>query len=196
MRMSARLFIAIELPKSVSAALADWQARLKAAAPANTVRWTEPQNLHLTLHFLGETETGLISSIGEMLAASAANRTDFVLSIGGMGCFPNMRRPRIVWAGVAGQLEPLLDLHRDLGQRLRAIGYRPEPRPYAPHLTLGRVKNDLSVRQLSLLAGQLAQAQAGPAVPLHVQEVSLMQSALTPSGPIYTSLARTIFREV
>lgn len=187
-----RSFIAIDLSPAARTALADLQNRLKPLLPRHTVRWAVPQNIHLTLHFLGDVETTVVDKIAESLATEAVTHQAFALDLVGLGCFPNSRRPRIIWVGLGGETGPLIDLHRALGQRLnQAIGFTPETRPYAPHLTIGRVKKGLPQRQLTQLGPILTREQAavGHLARLTVTQVSLFQSELTPTGPIYTPLA-------
>jgi 2'-5' RNA ligase len=187
-----RTFIAIELSDEARAALADLQNRLKSSAPAHAVRWTAPESIHLTLHFLGDVAASEVEKIAELVQQAASAYPPFSLTLGGLGCFPNTRRPRIIWAGVTGQIETLLHLHRALGEKLKAINFTPEARPFAPHLTLGRVKDGIPPRQLAQLGQALeqAQGQVGQLASLHVAEISLMQSELKPAGAVYTQLAQ------
>jgi 2'-5' RNA ligase len=186
-----RSFIAIELSDEVRAALADLQNRLKAVAPAQVVRWAAPESIHLTLHFLGDVAADNIEKITKLIQLAALPYPPFDLSVGGLGCFPNTRRPRIIWVGVSGQTETLLSLQQSLGEKLKAIGFTPEARPYAPHLTVGRVKDGLPQRQLTQLGQMLEreQSQVGQLATLPVTEISLMKSELKPAGAVYTRLA-------
>lgn len=191
MKSTLRAFIAIELSTEAQTALAELQRRLKTVVPPYSVRWTAPENIHLTLHFLGDVAVDEVSRISDLLQAAASTYSPFTLTLDGLGCFPNTRRPRIVWTGVSGQMDILLKLHRELGERLKPIGFTPETRPYAPHLTLGRVKDGLPQRLLSHL-GQIleqTQPQVRHVAALDVAEISLIQSDLKPAGPVYTQLA-------
>jgi 2'-5' RNA ligase len=186
-----RSFIAIELSDEARTALADLQNSLKSSAPAHTVRWTSPESIHLTLHFLGDVAASEVEKITNLMPEAVSACPPFSLTLGELGCFPNTRRPRIIWVGVTGQIETLLYLHRALGEKLKAIDFTPEARPYAPHLTLGRVKDGIPPRQLAQLGQALeqAQGQVGQLASLHVAEISLMQSELKPAGAVYTRLA-------
>jgi 2'-5' RNA ligase len=195
MNPTLRAFIALELSTETQTALAELQQRLKMVVPPQSVRWTAPENIHLTLHFLGDVTADEVSKISDLLRAAASTCSPFTLTLGGLGCFPNTRRPRIVWTGVSGQVEMLTKLHRKLGEGLKTeVGFTPEARPYAPHLTLGRVKDGLPQRQLSQL-GQLleqTQPQVRQVAALDVAEIYLMQSDLKPTGPVYTQLAAAV----
>ena len=186
-----RTFIAIELTDEAHIALTDLQYRLKAITPPKTVRWTAPENIHLTLHFLGDVAGKDIGRVKAALETAALACRPFTLTLTGLGCFPNLRRPRIVWAGIAGETGRLGELHRDLGEKLKVIDFQPETRPYSPHLTIGRVKK-VPPRHLSQLSAVLEKEQ--PKVETlatwPVQAVSLFSSDLKPAGPVYTRLAR------
>ncbi len=188
-----RAFIAIDLSAEARAAVADLQNRLKGRLVPRTVRWTAPPNMHLTLHFLGNVVPDSLEDIEAALARTAAVHAPFRLDLVGLGCFPNARRPRVVWVGIGGQTEALVAMQHTLGQQLKqATGFTPESRPYAPHLTIGRVKKGLPSRKLSQVGQLITQEQ--PRVKrlarLPVGNISLVQSDLTPTGPIYTTLAR------
>ena len=187
-----RTFIAIELSDQARTALADLQNRLKAVIPPRTVRWTAVENIHLTLHFLGDIAAGDVDKVAAALTTVTAAHRPLALELRELGCFPNTRRPRIVWAGVAGEIDTLVELHRDLGQQLKVIDFTPEARPYAPHLTIGRVNKGLPSRQVSQLGETLEKArlEVNHLAPLEVDEICLFQSDLRPGGPVYTSLAR------
>lgn len=192
MTPTIRSFIAIELSGEAQAALTGLQTRLKSSVPAQTVRWTAPENIHLTLHFLGNVAAGDIEKIAEALHLAASVCQPMSLTLGGLGCFPNTRRPRIVWTGIAGETQQLVKLQRELGDRLKGIGgFTPETRPYSPHLTIGRVKDNLPPRQLAQLGEVIErkQEQVGELAALWVTEISLIQSDLRPTGPVYTQLA-------
>lgn len=197
MTETIRAFIAIELSAEARAAVAKLQNRLKTLVPAQTVRWTAPENIHLTLHFLGNIEAGQVDSVKPLLHQSGSACPAFSLSLSGLGCFPNTRRPRIVWTGVQGQTQLLGKLHRDLGERLKVIGYTPEARPYAPHLTIGRVRDGLAAQQLTRLGQILAREgeKVAELAELRVVEIALMRSDLKLGGPVYTPLAQANLTE-
>jgi 2'-5' RNA ligase len=185
-----RTFVAIELSDEARAVLTDVQNRLKKVAPPNTVRWTAPENIHLTLHFLGEVAAADVEKIETALETVAATSPFFSLALADIGCFPNLRRPRIIWTGAQGNKAALEALHRKLGQALaETIGFKPDNRPYSPHLTLGRVKDKVPAQQLAQLGQALDREPAiGRLVELPVSEICLMKSELKPSGPVYTKL--------
>ncbi len=187
-----RCFIALELSDEARAELARLQAQLQALAPSNAVRWTPPNNIHLTLHFLGDVSPDYLETVARTVRDVAALMPSFSLSLSGLGCFPNLRRPRIVWVGICGEKEELLRLHRQLGTQLKqAVGFEPESRPYSPHLTIGRVKKGISPHRLQQLGQVLSRETAGVGelAVLRVDSVHFIRSDLTPGGPHYTPIA-------
>ncbi|MBN1217740.1 MAG: RNA 2',3'-cyclic phosphodiesterase [Anaerolineae bacterium] len=195
---SIRSFIAIELSDEVRDQLAKLQGRLKSVVLPNAVRWTAPQKIHLTLHFLGDVAMADLEQIAAALEAATSTCPPFSVTLAGLGCFPNTHRPRIVWTGVTGELETLVKLHQDLGEQLKqGIGFIPESRPYSPHLTIGRIKKDLPRQRLAQLgqALELEQSRVGQLARLEVRQVSLIKSELKPDGPVYTPLAQGILRQ-
>jgi len=190
---TVRTFIAIELSTEAQANITQLQSRLKGVSPPNTVRWTVPQNIHLTLHFLGDIAMDDLEEVARAVEATATGCPAFSLKLASLGCFPNTRRPRIVWVGVSGETDTLIKLHQTLGDQLRRrIGFQPESRPYSPHLTIGRVKRGIPPRKLDQLGQMLKQEipQVGQLAALPVTEIQLIQSDLKPDGPVYTPLAR------
>ena len=128
-----RTFVSIELPANALAALTNLQNRLKTLAPPHTVRWSAPQNIHLTLHFLGDVDTGDVGRISTALETTTADFEPFALSLGNLGCFPNIKRPRVIWVGMQEKNQTLVEMQRALGEQLgKAIGFTPEKRAYSP----------------------------------------------------------------
>lgn len=185
-----RLFIAVELPAEVRAALADLQNRLKALDRERAMRWTSIDGVHLTLKYLGDTPAAKRATIEGRLGEVAVGSGAFSLRVEGVGCFPNTRRPRVVWAGVGSDVVSLGDLQEGVEQAITPLGFPREGRAFSPHLTLGRARQDASSAGLAAFGAQverLAEAQErGPQ--WLVTAVSLMRSELKPSGAVYTQL--------
>ncbi len=194
--LTLRVFIAIELSDESRVALTDLQNRLKTLTPPHTVRWTTPTSIHLTLHFLGDIPSSDVAKITELTRSAASSSSPFSLTLSGLDCFPNTRRPRILWVGITGQLDSLIGLHQALSEPLKTLGFSLDARPYSPHLTLGRVKEGIPPRQLTQLGQALEQAQeqVGQLSTLPVREINLMQSELKTGGPVYTQLASAAFK--
>ena len=175
-----RLFIAIELPQSVAAALHTTSLALAQQVPARVVKWVEQGNMHLTLVFLGETEPEKVRLVQAVMNVAAAAHPSFTLQPTQLGCFPNQARPRTIWAGLGGDIQVAQSLKKTLDAGLEPLGWEPEKRPFAPHLTLGRVKDEGRGR-VSLPWGQPI-----PAHPFSVNAIHLIESQLRPTGPVYT----------
>ena len=183
-----RSFIAIELPPEVKKALARLQDRFK-AGDGGQVKWVEPVNMHLTLHFLGNIPTDAVSPITAALEQAAAAARHFQLEVGGLGAFPDLHRVQTIWVGLAGDLEKLDKLYKDIGANLMPLGHKPETRPFSPHLTIGRVRDFTRPEERAVLARMIQGAPFNVKYRVDVTAVDLMKSQLTPRGPIYTKLA-------
>ena len=178
-----RLFLAIPAPPAVRQLAEEAVAQLRGAGE---VRWVEPDLLHVTLKFLGEVPAERREEI-ESAAAETANKfSALVVECGGVGAFPNSRKPRTVWLGLSGQGEgALAALAGELESALAARGFPREERPFRPHLTLGRVKGP---KGLSKLARRLERAADTQTVEWPVRSLHLVKSDLRPTGPLYTTL--------
>ena len=176
-----RLFIAINLPAETRCAIAEATAPLREAAPG--AAWVAPESLHLTVKFLGERPAEWMAELAGRLGELAQRHRPVDLVFGGVGAFPNLRAPRIVWMGVAH--EPKLELlQHDVERACEALGIPLEGRPFRPHLTLGRVRRELgrdAIRALGLAARGVRYSGAAD-----VRTLDLMSSNLSPAGSRYT----------
>jgi 2'-5' RNA ligase len=187
-----RAFIAIELPPDVLAQIGRLQDRVRQDVPPGLVRWVRPAGIHLTLKFLGDVDQGQLPEIGRALCEACARHAPLELQIGELGCFPNARRPRVLWVGVQDEGAALRDLQRDVERAISPLGFPPDRRGFHPHLTLGRVKASRPSRrkqaEWEALGAYAARARARVGQ-LSVEAVHLMRSELLPSGAVYSSLA-------
>ena len=183
-----RLFVALEPPEPVRRRLAAMAVELRRSAgrAADEIRWVPPENVHLTLQFLGAVPDERVPAVEEAVRAAAAAARPLSLEVKGAGGFPNARRPRVVWAGLAGDVAPLAALVADLGRRLAPLGYPPEERPFSAHLTIGRARE---TRGAPGIAGALASAAEAAGAPWRATELVLFESHLSPKGPRYEALA-------
>ncbi len=182
---SIRCFVAIRLDPALRPAAARIQAELGRTRVA--VKWVEPENLHLTLKFLGEVPARQTDRIVAVLEQACRGQAPFELELAGLGAFPGARAPRVVWIGVRDGLAALAALAGRVEDALVALGFEREARPFSAHLTLGRIREPERARPL----GRALEA-GGPAVlgRMAADAVWLMRSDLRPAGPVYTSLAR------
>lgn len=180
-----RTFVAVDLGKGVRDRAVALQQRL--ARTGVEVKWVEPANLHVTLVFLGEVDDREIPTVCGLITTALDASAAFTIQVERLGCFPNERRPRIVWIGVGSGAAELVALHDRIEQAVVDLGFRREERKYTPHVTLGRVKSDESSSQLAPSIRQHGNWQGGE-VP--VREIHVMGSELTSRGPLYTVLSR------
>jgi RNA 2',3'-cyclic 3'-phosphodiesterase len=185
--MALRCFIAIEIPEAVKNAIADSVGSLKRAGA--DVKWVSPEHIHLTLQFLGTTEESLIPEIKEALGKILSPYAPFYIKISSVGCFPDGRRPRVIWVGLE-ESRTLINLQRDIAAGMMRFGYQKEERDFTPHVTIGRVK---SLRNTGDMLRRLEEIKATSFSDFEVQNITLMKSELTPSGAIYYSLAEIPF---
>ena len=179
-----RLFIAIRLPEPVLKALGDLSAELADLWDEDAVRWVKPQNMHLTLRFLGDAESHqlpeLISGLDEIFQGVVG----FDLRLAELGCFPNVRRPRVIWIGIQDEAGILENLQQLIEAMVGAQGWPKETRKFRPHLTLGHLRERASPpRQNWLLESRK--------LDFRVAAVELIESKLYPSGARYTTVSKS-----
>ena len=178
-----RLFLAINLPDDARAALDREAQPLHAAAPG--LRWVAPERVHLTVRFLGEQPLERFADIRDALDEATARHAEVPLALGGLGAFPNFRRARVVWLGVAP--DPRLELlHHDVEDACLRLGFEPEGRPFRPHVTLARVPQGAREEELRALHRLVRSFHFERAI--DVLSVDLMASELSPEGPRYRIL--------
>lgn len=183
MPIGMRAFVAIEVPAEVKGAIAALQAAARRAGAG--VSWTRPENIHLTLRFLGEIGPELLGQVEGACREAAGGGAPFELTLSGAGFFPHARAPRVIWVGLAGEVEPARRLQQRLDESLAARGFSRDPRPFRPHLTVGRIKSARPPRGLTALAASYPL----PALSFVAREIKLMRSELLPEGARYTALA-------
>lgn len=189
MTATVRTFIAVPFPQAVLDGLAAVVRRLDRAVPSRSVRWTRPESVHLTLKFLGDTPTAQIPDISQALAAVARANPVLMLSVGGLGCFPNLNNPRIVWAGVEEPSGNLLALHNAIEGALHPLGYPPEKRRFSGHLTLGRLRRGTGRSDAAQVGEAVKKTRLDPMPGIAAAHYSLIRSKLKPSGAEYITLA-------
>jgi 2'-5' RNA ligase len=179
-----RLFVAINLPPETRDAIYADTAPLRAATSA--VKWVAAPLLHVTLKFLGERGDALLSDLENIISIVTARQPALELRTTHFGAFPNFRRARVVWVGMTGETE-LRMLAQDLDQMFEGLGIQRETRVFRAHLTLGRLKGEISPAESRALAA--AAALPREARSFTVRTVDLMQSELGSGGPRYSVLA-------
>ncbi|HDD43966.1 MAG TPA: RNA 2',3'-cyclic phosphodiesterase [Candidatus Desulfofervidus auxilii] len=185
-----RTFIAIPLPENVIESLTDLIEKLKPILPK--VSWVKPHNIHLTLKFLGNIQENETLKIKQAIEESSFKIKYFSLSGYSLSVFPNIKRARVIWTGLKGDLDILKKLHNDLEEKLNILGFPKEDRAFTPHLTLGRIKKAINSQ---ILANTLKKHTDFSTPSFIVKEIVLFRSDLNPKGAIYTPLEKVFLRE-
>ncbi len=184
---SIRAFIAVELPGEVTPFLARLQDDLR-KHEQSTVKWVDPESIHLTLKFLGNIDASKVDAIAAAISGAAKAIGLLRLRLGAPGAFPNLRAPRVICIGLEGQTEGLSNLHRNIERALVPLGFPPEERRFSPHLTLGRVRDKAAPNERRLLGEAVSSLKLETSLPFEAMAVSLMRSTLTREGAIYDRL--------
>jgi 2'-5' RNA ligase len=184
-----RLFIAIDLSPGVRRWLEKARSVLEPGMPAGTVRWVDPQGIHITLKFLGEVAVNRIDGVRAAMGQAVSGVSPFSLTVEGLGCFPNTARPRVVWAGVRAEPK-LIGIQKRLEDILSATGFPRERRAFSPHLTLGRVKDGANENQLQRIGAAVESARMETPAGMEAGGLCLFRSILRPSGAEYSVLYR------
>jgi 2'-5' RNA ligase len=183
-----RTFIAIELDEGLRSAIGRVQGEFKRLAPPGSVKWVVPDDIHLTLKFLGDTPRRRVPEIAGALRAACAKHGPFECRVEGRGCFPNLHRPRVIWVAVHDTGQELMRLRADVEMHVAPLGWPTEQRGFSPHLTLGRVAKDVD-RPTGEEIGRMVEHSVVELIGIQrVTAVNLIRSDLRPAGPIYTPL--------
>jgi 2'-5' RNA ligase len=178
-----RTFLALETDphviKHIMELISPIQDKLKG------IRWVGPSNIHLTLKFFGDTTIDQRRQIIEELKPIAGRQRIMNLEAARMGCFPNVRNPRIVWIGLTGDVEPLEGLYREVEDGMARLGWEQEERPFTPHLTIGRQRKDHREKDMPYYIEKLENESFGKWT---VDRMVLFKSLLTREGAIYTPI--------
>jgi 2'-5' RNA ligase len=180
-----RSFIAIDLPQETREKLAVIQEQLKQSRAG--VRWVKPAGIHLTLKFLGNILPAQVDDIAVAAGQLVKDASPLTLCAGGMGGFPNHRKPRVIWVGLQGEVERLTNIQAGLEKALEPLGFAREGRGFSPHLTIGRVKDR---HRLQPLIDAMSTLELPEFNSFDADEIILYKSELRPTGAIYTKLHR------
>jgi RNA 2',3'-cyclic 3'-phosphodiesterase len=189
-----RAFIAIQLSDELRRQIGSVQDELRRGlAKIGKIGWTSPAGIHVTLKFLGDIPESQIQPLQELLAQAAASARPFTLEARGLGAFPNLRAPRVLWIGLHGSeadMEALRGLQVMIENGTSDLGFQKEARAFAPHLTLARLRERVETETL----GKVLAANQNRAVgALAAASVALIRSELRPSGAVYTTLVEVPF---
>lgn len=187
-----RAFVAIELPEDIQNGLRKASAGLQAKLAGLPLRWMPVESIHLTLKFLGDAPTDAVDAISQALQKQARAAKAFEVGVGGLGVFPNLRRPRVVWVGMEAA-EELVAFQQSLEDEMERQGFPAEGRPFSPHLTLARVQRKASGRDTAAIGERLAGEKTGELGRMWVEGVTLFRSQLKPTGAEYEALFHAEF---
>ncbi len=182
-----RAFLASELSPSLQDSIHRATANLRETLGDGLIRWVPAHNIHLTLKFLGDVSPSSLDLIKQMLVTEASQFPPFDVQVEGLGCYPNPRRPRVLWVGLKAPPE-LGSLQRAIEAASARLGYESEERDFSPHLTIGRVRQNASSADVHKIRTAMEGCHIGLLGSAHVDAVHLFKSELRPEGSIYTKL--------
>jgi len=179
-----RTFIAVELPENIKNKIGELQTPLKRTNAF--VSWVKPENIHITLKFLGEVPEEKINEVFSATEAALKETKKFKMNLKGTGAFPDFRRPRVIWVGTGKGGEELSNMANKIEEEMEKIGYPKENRKFSPHFTIGRVKSPKDIEKLM----ERVKTTDFETEDIEVNEVTVMKSQLHPAGAIYTPLEK------
>lgn len=182
-----RAFIAIEIPLEIKQAISRQTASLRQSS-GRAIRWVSMENIHLTLKFLGEVSSANLELMAQSVRAECTHSAPFSIAVEGLGCFPNVRRPRVLWIGLSAP-PALIHLQHQIETSATRLGYPPDEKPFSPHLTIGRVREQASAAELQTLRLLLEQTHLPSLGTFSVDEICFYKSDLKPEGPVYTRIS-------
>jgi 2'-5' RNA ligase len=181
-----RVFCAIELPSLVLEKISEHINRLRAAAPDSPASWSRPENVHLTLKFIGEIAPGRVGNLSEAAAAAVAGFSPFEILIKDTGSFPKHGTPRVFWIGVDDYSGMLAQLQAKLDEECLRLGFAKEARAFNPHLTIARGRKPQGARALAAAHKEMGFASTD----VRVSELTVIRSELSSKGSNYTTISQ------
>lgn len=181
-----RTFIAVDIPPPIQQAIQKKVNNLRQYA-GDSIRWVQVKNIHITLKFLGDVSPSGVEELTRMLQTETDSCPAFEIAISGLGAFPNSKRPRVLYIGVQAPAG-LEALQVRIETACSRLGYESDPRPFSPHLTIGRVRDHVSPDGLQKLRRALEETKIDSLGTVRVDSVHLYKSELKPGGPLYTEL--------
>ena len=182
-----RAFIAFDINDDARAELARLQSTLKKSEA--DAKWVSPENIHLTVKFLGEIDEGQKKSIADSLDTITAAHKSVEIALSEIGAFPGIGRPKVLWAGIKGGVDEIIDIARSVDQECSKLGFQAEDRTFTPHLTIGRTRSSKNREKLK----QALSASSLKPIVSRVDAIHLYKSTLTPNGPVYEKVHEARF---
>jgi len=190
-----RTFIAVDFPIEIKEKIIEITAYFQSKLPPAQIKWVEPDHMHLTLKFMGETPHDKLVQIKQSIHQVISVFPSFEIEIKALGMYPNNQRPRVIWLGINAE-NYLILLHNQLDQALKGEGIKSDRRPFSPHLTIGRVRRNADQESIIQIGKILSQFKIASLGRIKIDEILYYQSVLTPQGPIYTILQSTPLNQV
>jgi 2'-5' RNA ligase len=183
-----RTFIAVDISQQAKGVLAGVTKSLQDGG-VSWVRWVRPEGIHLTLKFLGEIDPNIVDRVLGAMDRAVQGNVPFTLALSGIGAFPNLNVPRVIWVGLKGDLDTLRELQERIDEEVHlAVGFPKETRAFTPHLTLGRMRDNAPGEERRRAGKAMTEVAWETDVSWQVSEVDLIRSTLTPSGAVYDVL--------
>lgn len=189
-----RTFIAIELPPEIKESLARIQNQLKTSGA--DAKWVEPQNIHLTLKFLGEINEQKLAQIVSIIEDISKNKNAFSIRLSSLGAFPKINSPRVIWIGIDKGDNETKDMVESLEEKIARIGIPKEDRPFSSHITIGRLRSSLNRQRLVKVLLDLQPNFEKEGKEFLVTKITLFKSTLIPYGPIYEVLKEASLKTI
>ncbi len=183
-----RTFIAIELPQEIKDFLSHLQQELKSCGA--DVKWVQPENIHLTLKFLGDVGDEELNKIIEIIEEVAKEKSKFQIRVSSLGAFPKIDSPRVIWIGVDEGDKETKEIAELLEEKIAKLGIPKEDRPFSSHITIGRTKSNLNLHKLAQELKNKSELGGGK-IGFEAVKITLFKSTLTPKGPVYEALKET-----
>ncbi|QTA83288.1 2'-5' RNA ligase [Desulfonema limicola] len=183
MSETIRSFIAVPLPESIKKHIQGIQNNIR--LKGLKMRWVKLENIHLTLKFLGDIPLSDIDAVSRTMAQAAESFTPMTLGVKGIGVFPGIKNPRILWAGMNGGTHSLIHFQQTLENSLIPLGFKKEKRSFKAHLTIARIKDRIFPKDIIQIIEKFGNFESEP---FTAEEIILYQSLLKPTGPVYTGL--------
>jgi RNA 2',3'-cyclic 3'-phosphodiesterase len=184
---SMRLFVALPVPANIRAGIAKFARELDTQIPAEAVRWTPEEQIHLTLKFLGKVDAVALHELQQALGSATLGIGKIELQARHLGAFPSLRNPRVIWIGLEGNVESLLRLQQQVSEATAPWCEKEEDRKFSPHLTIGRLREPQSRAQRKISVA--LQAKQSPRFGnWQADEICLMRSQLSPHGATHTAV--------
>ena len=190
-----RTFIAVDFSPQIIRKITEIIDYFKTQTPNNAIKWVAPENLHLTVKFLGEVKENEIDNIKNLINQSLTDEDAFEIGVEGLGMYPNSHKPRVIWLGIKGG-KPLIAIHNKLEKALQEIGIKHEKRDYSPHLTIARVRRGADNETVKTIGKTLSAFKVDSLGSCTINNIVLYKSDLTPQGPIYTPLLSSPLNKV